>query len=219
MVFWKHVMLHVVWMGIQLPEVQQIPSLLQALNIPLLTQLAKGTSISWVFPCSYHKEHRFISVISVQWLYTVTYIYIYIYTSSFQALGLVSAESEPKLDRQISKDSFSFHWHTILTAFLFLLQFLVELEHRIDFELREGLVESRYWSAVTSHTAYWSSLDIALFLLTFMYKHDQDDTDKSNLDAIWSFDWGLGGMGKEIWKPMAQNGCQTTVCMAWRFQV
>ncbi|XP_054684253.1 phospholipase DDHD1 isoform X2 [Grus americana] len=60
----------------------------------------------------------------------------------------------------------------------------VELEHRIDFELREGLVESRYWSAVTSHTAYWSSLDIALFLLTFMYKHDQEDPDKSNLDAI-----------------------------------
>ncbi|NXT28802.1 DDHD1 Phospholipase, partial [Syrrhaptes paradoxus] len=60
----------------------------------------------------------------------------------------------------------------------------VELEHRIDFELREGLVESRYWSAVTSHTAYWSSLDIALFLLTFMYKHDQEDPDKSNSDTI-----------------------------------
>ncbi|XP_040457757.1 phospholipase DDHD1 isoform X1 [Falco naumanni] len=53
------------------------------------------------------------------------------------------------------------------------LEPIVELEHRIDFELREGLVESRYWSAVTSHTAYWSSLDIALFLLTFMYKDDQ----------------------------------------------
>ncbi|NXE82393.1 DDHD1 Phospholipase, partial [Cochlearius cochlearius] len=60
----------------------------------------------------------------------------------------------------------------------------VELEHRIDFELREGLVESRYWSAVTSHTAYWSSLDIALFLLTFMCKHDQEETDKSNLDTL-----------------------------------
>ncbi|XP_058685212.1 phospholipase DDHD1 isoform X1 [Poecile atricapillus] len=60
----------------------------------------------------------------------------------------------------------------------------VELEHRIDFELREGLVESRYWSAVTSHTAYWSSLDIALFLLTFMYKQDQEETDKSNLDTV-----------------------------------
>ncbi|NWW78768.1 DDHD1 Phospholipase, partial [Climacteris rufus] len=60
----------------------------------------------------------------------------------------------------------------------------VELEHRIDFELREGLVESRYWSAVTSHTAYWSSLDIALFLLTFMYKQDQEETDKSSLDTL-----------------------------------
>uniref|UniRef100_A0A4W6EGB4 DDHD domain-containing protein n=1 Tax=Lates calcarifer TaxID=8187 RepID=A0A4W6EGB4_LATCA len=39
-----------------------------------------------------------------------------------------------------------------------------------DFELREGLVESRYWSAVTSHTGYWCSHDIALFLLTFIYK-------------------------------------------------
>ncbi|XP_075782335.1 phospholipase DDHD1 isoform X2 [Pelodiscus sinensis] len=60
----------------------------------------------------------------------------------------------------------------------------LELEHRIDFELREGLVESRYWSAVTSHTAYWSSMDVALFLLTFMYKQDQEDADKSNLDPV-----------------------------------
>ncbi|TRY86334.1 hypothetical protein DNTS_016137 [Danionella cerebrum] len=46
----------------------------------------------------------------------------------------------------------------------------LELEKRIDFELREGLVESRYWSAVTSHTAYWCSHDVALFLLTFLYR-------------------------------------------------
>ncbi|KAM3595156.1 uncharacterized protein V6R79_019058 [Siganus canaliculatus] len=46
----------------------------------------------------------------------------------------------------------------------------LELVRRIDFELREGLVESRYWSAVTSHTGYWCSHDIALFLLTFIYK-------------------------------------------------
>ncbi|KAL1781047.1 phospholipase DDHD1 isoform X4, partial [Sigmodon hispidus] len=61
---------------------------------------------------------------------------------------------------------------------------LVELEHRIDFELREGLVESRYWSAVTSHTAYWSSLDVALFLLTFMYKHEHGNDAKPSLDPI-----------------------------------
>ncbi|XP_037688612.1 phospholipase DDHD1 isoform X3 [Choloepus didactylus] len=60
----------------------------------------------------------------------------------------------------------------------------LELDHRIDFELREGLVESRYWSAVTSHTAYWSSLDVALFLLTFMYKHEHNNDAKPNLDPI-----------------------------------
>ena len=49
----------------------------------------------------------------------------------------------------------------------------VELERRIDFELREGLVESRYWSAVTSHTGYWCSHDVALFLLTFIYKQKE----------------------------------------------
>lgn len=60
----------------------------------------------------------------------------------------------------------------------------LELEHRIDFELREGLVENRYWSAVTSHTAYWSSLDVALFLLTFMYKHERGNDTKPSLDPV-----------------------------------
>ncbi|XP_076604518.1 phospholipase DDHD1 isoform X2 [Chaetodon auriga] len=53
----------------------------------------------------------------------------------------------------------------------------LELERRIDFELREGLVESRYWSAVTSHTGYWCSHDIALFLLTFIYKQKAASSD------------------------------------------
>ncbi|XP_078515959.1 phospholipase DDHD1 isoform X6 [Lissotriton helveticus] len=61
---------------------------------------------------------------------------------------------------------------------------LVELEHRIDFELREGLVESRYWSAVTSHTAYWSSMDIALFLLTFLYKQDSLEDEEQNSEEL-----------------------------------
>lgn len=53
----------------------------------------------------------------------------------------------------------------------------VEMEHRIDYELREGLVESRYWSAVTSHTAYWTSHDVALFLLTFIYRQQTVNTE------------------------------------------
>nr|DBA14723.1 TPA: hypothetical protein GDO54_005651 [Pyxicephalus adspersus] len=62
---------------------------------------------------------------------------------------------------------------------------VVDLEHRIDFELREGLVESRYWSAMTSHTAYWSSMDVALFLLSFLYKEAQiEDEDKLGVDEV-----------------------------------
>ncbi|XP_054653050.1 phospholipase DDHD1 isoform X1 [Dunckerocampus dactyliophorus] len=53
----------------------------------------------------------------------------------------------------------------------------LELERRVDFELREGLVESRYWSAVTSHTGYWCSHDIALFLLTFIYGRRKTPSD------------------------------------------
>ncbi|XP_071394460.1 phospholipase DDHD1b [Centroberyx affinis] len=60
----------------------------------------------------------------------------------------------------------------------------LELERRIDFELREGLVESRYWSAVTSHTAYWCSHDVALFLLTFMYRQqDPPEPAEDNPDT------------------------------------
>ncbi|XP_061610064.1 phospholipase DDHD1b isoform X2 [Phyllopteryx taeniolatus] len=60
----------------------------------------------------------------------------------------------------------------------------LELERRMDFELREGLVESRYWSAVTSHTAYWCSYDVALFLLTFMYRpQEPPETAEDNTDA------------------------------------
>ncbi|XP_023279520.1 phospholipase DDHD1-like isoform X1 [Seriola lalandi dorsalis] len=60
----------------------------------------------------------------------------------------------------------------------------LELERRVDFELREGLVESRYWSAVTSHTAYWCSYDVALFLLTFMYRpQEQAEPAEDNPDT------------------------------------
>ena len=40
---------------------------------------------------------------------------------------------------------------------------------RIDFVLREGSMESSYISALTSHTSYWTNLDVAHFLLTILY--------------------------------------------------
>ena len=39
------------------------------------------------------------------------------------------------------------------------------LKERLDYTLREGYMESNYWSAVTSHVSYWSSCDVARFIL------------------------------------------------------
>ncbi|XP_022796027.1 phospholipase DDHD1-like [Stylophora pistillata] len=39
------------------------------------------------------------------------------------------------------------------------------LKERLDFTLREGYMESNYWSAVTSHVSYWGSCDVTRFVL------------------------------------------------------
>ncbi|XP_073683347.1 phospholipase DDHD1 isoform X2 [Garra rufa] len=118
------------------------------------------------------------------------------YGESFTSLGIASIQGAANLSKGISGMFFSHFSRTpslpsavdsgigdsedSQSAFAFsaispsssssLFDAAVEMEHRIDYELREGLVESRYWSAVTSHTAYWTSHDVALFLLTFIYK-------------------------------------------------
>ncbi|KAJ8044354.1 Phospholipase DDHD1 [Holothuria leucospilota] len=45
----------------------------------------------------------------------------------------------------------------------------VELEERIDFELKESSYSSLYYSALTSHTSYWTSMDVALFVMTHLF--------------------------------------------------
>ncbi|XP_017331547.1 phospholipase DDHD1 isoform X2 [Ictalurus punctatus] len=87
-----------------------------------------------------------------------------------------AVESEEKSQSAYSLSTMSQSTSTIIDT-------AVEMEHRLDFELREGLVESRYWSAVTSHTAYWNSHDVALFLLTFIYKsQSSSETSQDNPD-------------------------------------
>ncbi|KAG7220749.1 hypothetical protein INR49_031992 [Caranx melampygus] len=83
--------------------------------------------------------------------------------------GLVGADSERK-DKQTEDEGREVEPTMPQSTSAIMDSTSLELERRIDFELREGLVESRYWSAVTSHTAYWCSYDVALFLLTFMYR-------------------------------------------------
>ncbi|XP_039527285.1 phospholipase DDHD1-like isoform X2 [Pimephales promelas] len=81
--------------------------------------------------------------------------------------SLPSAGDSGMCDSEDSQSTFSF---SAISPSSSVFDAAVEMEHRMDYELREGLVESRYWSAVTSHTAYWTSHDVALFLLTFIYR-------------------------------------------------
>ncbi|KAF3702546.1 Phospholipase DDHD1 [Channa argus] len=94
--------------------------------------------------------------------------------------GATGAESEDKdkrleeetseVEPAMSQSTSAVMDSTSYGDLVFFFSVAVELDRRIDYELREGLVESRYWSAVTSHTAYWCSYDVALFLLNFMYR-------------------------------------------------
>ncbi|XP_076442138.1 phospholipase DDHD1-like isoform X2 [Babylonia areolata] len=44
-----------------------------------------------------------------------------------------------------------------------------ELEYRLDYQLRERSMENSYLSLLTSHTAYWTNRDIALFILVHLF--------------------------------------------------
>uniref|UniRef100_A0A672G9K0 Phospholipase DDHD1-like n=1 Tax=Salarias fasciatus TaxID=181472 RepID=A0A672G9K0_SALFA len=86
------------------------------------------------------------------------------------SLGLDGAANADEEEQKRTESQSAYGLSTMVRPTSPTVDTSLELERRIDFELREGLVESRYWSAVTSHTGYWCSHDIALFLLTFIYK-------------------------------------------------
>jgi len=44
-----------------------------------------------------------------------------------------------------------------------------ELEYRLDHVLREGNLEISTLSALTSHTAYWTSYDVTYFILSYLH--------------------------------------------------
>ncbi|CAH8492274.1 unnamed protein product [Heterobilharzia americana] len=45
----------------------------------------------------------------------------------------------------------------------------LQLEHRLDFELRASRYENLYISLLTSHTNYWSNTDICMFIMTYLF--------------------------------------------------
>lgn len=53
----------------------------------------------------------------------------------------------------------------ILVTFLSLL----ELEFRLDYQLKQGKMEYAYISAITSHTSYWMNQDVNLFMISNLF--------------------------------------------------
>ncbi|KAK9533845.1 hypothetical protein VZT92_008938 [Zoarces viviparus] len=93
------------------------------------------------------------------------------------SLGLEGGASTEEEEQKRTESQSAYGLSTMIRPTSPIIDTSLELERRIDFELREGLVESRYWSAVTSHTGYWCSHDIALVLLTFIYKQKTAPSD------------------------------------------
>jgi len=53
------------------------------------------------------------------------------------------------------------------------------LDSRLDYILRVRAMESAYISTLTSHTSYWTNLDVALFILTHIFSGCPQDFDES----------------------------------------
>jgi len=52
---------------------------------------------------------------------------------------------------------------------MFVLVLDAALDSRLDFMLKERTMESAYLATLTSHTAYWTNLDVAVFILTHIF--------------------------------------------------
>lgn len=57
------------------------------------------------------------------------------------------------------------------------------MEHRLDYILRSSSVGISYWSAMTSHTGYWSNPDVAYFILTQIFPEMEENFELSGASA------------------------------------
>ncbi|XP_046582420.1 phospholipase DDHD1-like [Haliotis rubra] len=55
-----------------------------------------------------------------------------------------------------------------------LRMYQIELEYRLDYQLRERSLENSYMSVLTSHFCYWTNKDIAFFILTHLHPELQE---------------------------------------------
>lgn len=59
-------------------------------------------------------------------------------------------------------------------GYLFIITILDRLKERLDFMLREGLVENSYLNAITAHNSYWTSADTTMYLLLQLYSYQKE---------------------------------------------
>jgi len=53
----------------------------------------------------------------------------------------------------------------------------LKLDIRLDYMLKVRAMESAYISTLTSHTSYWTNLDVASFILTQIFSGDPQGVD------------------------------------------
>lgn len=66
-----------------------------------------------------------------------------------------------------------FYYLTIIAYVIFskliIILFYSDLEYRLDYVLPMGSMTNSYVSAIFSHTSYWASPEVALFILSHVF--------------------------------------------------
>ncbi|VDP69290.1 unnamed protein product [Echinostoma caproni] len=89
-------------------------------------------------------------------------------TPSFQ---LMSDELSDDLDYSGTADTQKYNQplNQIVDDTPFATTSLLQLEHRIDFQLRASRYENMYISFLTSHTSYWTNADVGMLIMTQLF--------------------------------------------------
>lgn len=58
----------------------------------------------------------------------------------------------------------------------------------MDYAIRETGLAMNYWSAITSHTSYWTNFDVAYFVLSRLFPDLEHQAERNNPGSSDMFD-------------------------------
>ncbi|XP_026466349.1 phospholipase DDHD1-like isoform X2 [Ctenocephalides felis] len=64
----------------------------------------------------------------------------------------------------------------------------IKLTNRVDYAIRETGLAMNYWSAITSHTSYWTNYDVAYFVLSRLFPDLEHQAERNNTGNNDMFD-------------------------------